>query len=84
MKPIPGLPSASRSRLTRVACAFALAGLLLMACSLVWPKPLLVILAMSLGHVLGAVALACYILAVLLDVTRSQREAPSSPEASKR
>jgi len=59
--------------LTRIACLFALAALALMAVSIIWPRPLPVILAMSLGQVLGGAAFGCYVLAVLLDVARARR-----------
>ena len=67
--------------LTRVACLFALMALSLMAVSILWPRPLAVILAMSVGHLLGGIAFSCYVLVILLDVARARR-ARSSPGAS--
>ncbi len=45
----------------------ALVALGLMCGSILWPRPLPVILAMSAGHLIGGSALACYLLAVILD-----------------
>jgi hypothetical protein len=56
--------------LVRVACVLALLALGLICCSVLFPRPLPVILAMSLGHVVGGAAFACYLLAVILDATR--------------
>jgi hypothetical protein len=60
----------SAGHLTRVAAVVALLGLAIMAYSTVVPRPLPVILAMSLGHVLGAVAVLFYVLAILLQMAR--------------
>jgi hypothetical protein len=66
------LEKRSVRRLTRTAAGLALVALAIMALSIVWPRPLLVIMAMSVGHVIGAAAVVCYGLAVLLDVSRSR------------
>jgi hypothetical protein len=58
----------SRRVLTRVAAALALVGLAMMAFAIVVPRPVPVILAMSLGHAIGFAAVLCYLLAVILDV----------------
>jgi hypothetical protein len=58
--------------LIRAAALLALCGLLLMAVSILWPRPLPVILAMSVGHLLGGAAVVCYLLAIVLDATRRQ------------
>lgn len=63
--------------LVRVACVLALLALALICYSVLVPHPLPVILAMSLGHLVGGAAFACYLLAVILDATR--RPAPPSP-----
>jgi hypothetical protein len=55
---------------------FALAGLGMMAVSVLYPRPLAVILAMSMGHGLGMIAVLCYVLAVILDVAQK----PPPPE----
>jgi hypothetical protein len=56
--------------LTRIACVLSLLALALICCAVLFPLPLPVILAMSLGHVVGGAAFACYLLAVILDATR--------------
>jgi hypothetical protein len=61
----------SVGQLTRVAAALALLALAIMVSSVVYPRPLLVVFAMSVGHVIGAAAFACYLVAVLVDVARS-------------
>ncbi len=58
-------------RLTRMAAVLALLGLAVIAFSIVVPRPLPVIFAMSVGHVIGGAAFVCYLLAVLLDAYRS-------------
>jgi hypothetical protein len=58
-------------QLTRVACVLALLGLSLMSYSLLDPRAVPVIVAMSLGHAFGFGAFGCYLLAVVVDVWRS-------------
>lgn len=74
---IGSLKKRSTRQLTRVAAMLALAGLAVMCISVVFPRPLPVILAMSIGHGIGALAVLCYALAIGLDVSRSQA-APDS------
>lgn len=76
-KMVQSLTSRSIPHITRVGAMFALAGLAMMAVSVLYPRPLAVILAMSMGHALGAIAVLCYVLAVILDV--AQKAPP--PEA---
>jgi len=57
----------SVQRLTRLAAVFALLGLLVFAIGLLYPRPLAVILSMTLGHALGAFAVGLYLIAVILD-----------------
>ncbi|HET9954531.1 MAG TPA: hypothetical protein VFQ61_08500 [Polyangiaceae bacterium] len=71
-----GLLAQSVTNLARVACMLALLALALMSYSIVSPRPLPVILAMSLGHVLGGAAFCLYLSAVLLDVWRNSRSTP--------
>jgi hypothetical protein len=70
--------------LVRVACFAALAGLAVMAASILYPTPLLVIFAMSGGHVIGGFAVVCYVLSILMDVNRKYRAtlAPPAPVAA--
>lgn len=65
--------------LIRVACYVALVGLAVMAASIVYPAPLPVIFAMSIGQVIGIVAFLCYLLSILMDVVRGADHAPDAP-----
>jgi hypothetical protein len=60
-------------RLVDAACLLAIAALALFALSILFPRPLLIIAAMSLGHLLGALALANYLLAVVATMARRDR-----------
>jgi Na+/melibiose symporter-like transporter len=71
------LQRSSVRRLTRLAAMLALTGLAIMAYAVVSPRPLPVILAMSVGQVIGIAAFFCYLVAVVLDVSRS-KPAPDS------
>lgn len=59
--------------LTRAACIFALLGLSLMSYSIIDPRAIPVITAMSVGHVFGISAFACYLLAIVLDIRNRDR-----------
>ncbi len=59
--------------LLRLACFLALLALALIGYSVLDPTPLPVILAMSVGHVIGGTAFACYLLSVVLDAIGSPR-----------
>ncbi|MBX3127032.1 MAG: hypothetical protein KF718_09960 [Polyangiaceae bacterium] len=80
------LAQRSVSGLTRAACVVALIGLAVMAFSIVVPKPLPVIAAMSVGQGIGVLAFLLYLSAVLLDVLRTSKAAaqvaaePQAPE----
>jgi len=67
-------------RLTRIAAFLALLGLAVIAFSIVVPRPLSVIFAMSIGHVIGGAAFTCYLVAVLLDAYRSSSVTKGRPE----
>lgn len=67
------------TNLVRLACVLALLALAAMCYSIVSPQPLPVIFAMSIGHAIGGAAFLLYLLAVLLDVSRSQDKAGASP-----
>jgi hypothetical protein len=60
----------SRVSLTRLACVLALIGLAFMVYSIFSPRPLPVILAMSVGQMFGMAAVACYLVAILVDLAR--------------
>jgi hypothetical protein len=76
----------SVTELTRAACVLALVGLALMAYSVLSPGALSVIVAMSLGHVVGGVAAACYALAIVIDATKvalgASSAGPADPDAN--
>ena len=68
--------------LVRVACVLALLALGLVCWSVLQPRPIPVILAMSAGHAIGGTAFACYLLAVILDAVRRPRPAVDAPVSS--
>jgi len=74
VKLLERLKAQSVTHLVRLACVLALVGLAVMVLSVIYPVPILVIFAMSLGHVIGIAAFACYLLAVLLDLTQNLRQ----------
>lgn len=59
-------------RRIRLACVLTLIALGLMSWSLVDPRPIPVIVAMSAGQALGTCSLLLFIVAVLLDLRRSR------------
>jgi len=65
--------------LTRTACWLALAGLATMSYSIISPRPLPVIFAMSVGQGIGILAFLCYLLAVVIDVGRHPRGSSLPP-----
>ena len=73
----------SIGQLTRVAAVLALLALAIMVSSIVYPRPLLVVFAMSVGHVIGGAAFACYLIAVLVDVSRGNPRADSVAPTNK-
>lgn len=68
--------------LVRVAAVLTLVGLALMVWSMVNPTPLPVMLAMSVGQVVGTAAFALYGLAVYKDLRRIRRERRESQQIS--
>ena len=58
------------SRLLQVACVAALVALALMAWSLFDPRPLPVMVAMSVGQVLGTLSLVTFLGVVIADLRR--------------
>ncbi len=55
-------------RLTYLAAAATLGAVGLMVLSIVSPRPIFLVLAMSLGQGLGTLSLAAYLLAIALDL----------------
>lgn len=68
-------------RLTQLAAVFALLGLLVFAIGLLYPRPLAIILSMTLGHALGAFAVGLYLIAVLIDTMRASPELAVSDDS---
>lgn len=83
MNLIQRLRGKSVTVLTRTACWLALVALAVMSYSIISPRPLPVIFAMSVGQGIGIFAFLCYLLAVLIDVGQrppaSLRPQPKSP-----
>ena len=55
---------------TRGSAILALAGLALVALSLLVPRPIPVVIAMTVGQVLGTASLLLFLLALVLDRSR--------------
>ena len=55
-------------RLVLISIITTLVSLGLMVMGIVFPKPLLLVLAMSLGQLFGTLSLALYLLAIVLDL----------------
>ncbi len=55
-------------RLVLISIVTTLVSLVLMIVSIVFPKPVLLVLAMSLGQLFGTLSLALYLLAIVLDL----------------
>ena len=73
------LQALSVARLVRFACWVALVGLAVMVAPILYPLPLIIIFSMSVGQVIGMVAVLCYGLSVLADVVRGTDHPPDAP-----
>jgi len=75
-----------RSVLTvvRAACWVGLVALAIMAASIIYPAPLPVIFAMSVGQVIGIIAFLCYLFSILMDIIRGPDHAPDAPGPARR
>ncbi len=58
------------ARLIRTSCLLALASLTLMVWATVQPHPIALVLAMTVGQLLGTLALLGYLVAILLDLRK--------------
>jgi len=68
-------------QLLRLACIVALVALAVFATSIFYPRPLVVIFSMSIGHMIGMLAVALYLLAIVVDMVRSSPSvAPAAVE----
>lgn len=65
----------------RVACGLTLVGLALMVWSMIDPSPLPVMLAMSVGQLVGTAAFALYGVAVVKDLRRIRRQRRDSQKS---
>ena len=65
--------------MARAACWVALVGLAVMCASIIRPMPLLIIFAMSVGQVIGIIAVLLYLVAILADVIRGEDHSPDAP-----
>ena len=61
-------------RVLSIACVLALVSLVLMVWSLLEPTPLPVLVAMSLGQVIGTISLLMFLAVVLADMRRAHLE----------
>jgi hypothetical protein len=57
-----------QTRVLRAACVLALGALALMSWSLFDPRPIPVVLAMSLGQLLGTLSLGAFVVVVVADI----------------
>ena len=64
----------SIARLLSVACISALAAIALMVWSIMDPRPFQVIMAMSIGQVLGTLSFGLFLFVVAADLLRTRRE----------
>jgi hypothetical protein len=71
-------------RLVRFSCWVALVGLAVMCSAIVFPAPLLIIFAMSVGQVIGVVAILFYGLSVFGDMVRGADHPPEAPGPARR
>jgi hypothetical protein len=73
------MTTAASARILKAACWLALAALGLMVWSLLDPRPIPVIVAMSVGQVLGTLSLFAFLTLVSIDFRRALRARPSEP-----
>jgi hypothetical protein len=75
------IASISSHRVLDMACVVALVALLLIAWSMVDPRPIPVIMAMSVAQVMGTISFGAFLVVVVRDLRRAQKNEPkiSSP-----
>ena len=69
-------------RVMTLACAFALFALGLIVWSLLDPRPIPVIVAMSVGQVIGTVSFAAFLVVVVGDLRSRFKAVPADPPES--
>jgi peptidoglycan/LPS O-acetylase OafA/YrhL len=67
------------SRVLRIACMLALVALALIVWSVLDPRPIPVILAMSVAQGLGTLSFAAFLFVVVRDLRTGQRKERESP-----
>jgi uncharacterized membrane protein YgdD (TMEM256/DUF423 family) len=67
------MPPRAYSKILTAACLCALAAIALMVWSLLDPRPLQVIMAMSVGQALGTASFAGFLFVVVADLRRTRR-----------
>jgi hypothetical protein len=68
-------------KLVTISCVMALIALPLMLWSLVDPRPMPIIVAMSVGQVIGTLSLALYVVAIVLDLRAARVLSKADPPA---
>ena len=68
-------------RLLRVAAFLALAGLAFMVWSLLDPRPVPIMAAMSIGQGLGTLSFLLFAVVLIVDAWRTSRQVPAEAEA---
>jgi hypothetical protein len=63
-----GISKLTIRRLVLISAILTLVSLFLMVVSILFPTPLLLVMAMSLGQLFGTSSLALYLLAIVLDL----------------
>ncbi|HWA78536.1 MAG TPA: hypothetical protein VG937_39645 [Polyangiaceae bacterium] len=84
MNPFDKLLRRSVPSLLRLACVLALLALGILCVSVLVPRPIPVIFAMSAGHAVGGAAFALYVLAVILDAVLKSSPRSSVPPSDAR
>ncbi len=79
---IARLPARAFPRLIALSCVLGLAAIALMVWSVADPRPLQVILAMSIGQVLGTLSLAIFAFVVIADLRRTRLALAQKPEVT--
>lgn len=72
----------SATALTRLAGVLTLIALCMMVCPILVPGPIPIMVAMSIGQLLGVVSFLAFFLAVLIDAAKSGRSPSFPPSAS--
>ncbi len=67
-------------KLVTVSAIATLVAVGLMVLGIVFPKPLLLVLSMSMGQLFGTLSLALYLLAIALDLQGLGEDEPSAME----